>query len=226
MTLGEMLAVVRIHLHDTFQPYQFDDALLTFFLNEAQQQACMRGRLLLEDADPDMCLIAVEADRHTYPLHPKLYELTAARLKADGSSEVQKLKIVSRGWLDSHVCDWRDGAKWWGLGAERYLVQEESSVRIVPTPARDGVLTIEAHRLPLAEMLEAQDRPEIHEASHAALMDWALYRAFSIPNPDSYNQEQARLHEERFTAYFGLPVDADLRRITREDTPQTNRVYV
>ncbi len=202
------------------------DEVVTEWLNEGLLQACVRGRLLLEDANPAMCEIAIEAGQHTYRLHPKVYELVVARFKADGHSEATPLKVVSRGWLDSNVRDWRDAAQWQHMGVKRYLVQNETSIRIVPTPAQDGLLTIEAYRLPRSPMVDESDAPEIHEASHLMLVDWALYRAFSAPDADAFDPQRAKLSEDSFTDYFGLPVDADLRRITREDTPQTNKVYL
>lgn len=221
MTLADLIRRFRTLAGDKTAPFFWKDEDIIDWLNDAQAQACVRARLLLEDADPAMCRIAIEADRHTYPLHAKMYELALLSFKAVGESRGTEVKVVSRGWLDEQFPGWRDEQR-----ATGYAIQGETSIRLVSTPAKAGVLTIEAYRLPREVMALPSDKPEIHEASHVQLIDWALHKAFSIPDSEAFDPQRSGLAEDAFTAYFGLLPDVDMRRITREDTPQTNKVHL
>lgn len=227
MNLSELIRRFRALSRDNIMPFFWPDDELTDWLNDAQAQACVRGRLLLEDTDPAVCQIAIEAGRHTYPLHAKVYELVNVRFKPASSGRASALKVVSREWLDGNVHHWRDATDWHHMdGGARYVIQGEASVRIVPVPAEDGVLTIEAYRLPLTPMAAMTDAPEIHEASHEHLINWALHKAFSVPDAESFDPQRSALAEEAFTAYFGMLPDSDMRRATREDVQHLNEVYL
>ena len=84
---------------------------------------------------------------------------------------------------------------------------------------------IEVYRLPLAPMALDTDTPEIHAASHEHLLQHVLHRAFSVPDAETFDRDRAKLAEDAFAIRFGLSVDADMRRSTREDADQTNWVY-
>lgn len=223
MTLKDLIRRFRVLAKDQYEPYFWQDEEITDWLNDAQEQACVRGRLLLEDADPALCVIDLVPGQHTYPLDKRVYELVDVRLKT-GSNTVVEPKIVSRGWLDTNVRDWREPDTWRNHCA-RYLIQNETSVRIVPTPQEAGTLSIEAYRLPMASMQDDADEPEIHQASHEHLIQWALHRAYSVSDAEVFDAQRSALAEMNFTAYFGLLPDSDMRRITREDTPQVNQVH-
>lgn len=237
MTLADLIRRFRVLAHDTAQPYFWDTANVVDWLNDAEAQACVRGRLLLEDANPAVCQVAVTAGVHTYPLHPKLYELvrTGFRpLAAGGRSCI--FRVVSREWLDAKYPNWRDADDWHHMDAgQRYLVQNDTSVRIVPIPAEDGTLTLEGYRLPMVSMAlpdpsapgaPVRDKPEIHEGHHEHLLLWALHKAFSVPDSESFDAQRSAQAEAAFTAYFGPLPDSDMRRITREDVVHHNEAIL
>lgn len=220
MTLEDLIRRFRTLAGDTKAPQFWKDDDITDWLNDAQVQACVRGRLLLEDANPAMCIIDIEANRHTYPLHRKLYELVRLDYKAAGESCSTPIKVKSREWLDENQPQWRDVHR-----PTRYAIQGETSIRLAGTPTTAGVLTIEAYRLPREVMAQPASRPEIHEASHEHLIQWALHKAFSVPDSEAFDPQRATKAEDAFTAYFGPLPDSDMRRITREDTPHTVKVH-
>ena len=220
MTLADLIRRFRVLADDTKAPQFWEDADITDWLNDAQVQACVRGRLLLEDANPAMCVIPVTAGVHSYPLHHLVYEIERIEFKATGESRSQHIKIKSRGWLDDNHPGWRDDGR-----CVRFAIQGETSIRLVSTPTVNGVLTIEAYRLPREAMVAEDDTPEIHQASHEHLIQWALHKAFSVPDSEAFDPQRATKAEDAFTAYFGPLPDSDMRRITREDTPHTVKVH-
>ena len=191
MNLADLIRRFRALAGDTKAPQFWKDADITDWLNDAQAQACVRGRLLSEDANPAICEVAVTAGLHPYKLHPTVYELvhTGFRPAAPGGRPC-KFTLVSREWLDANYPDWRDADDWQHTrDGTRYLVQNDTTVRIVPTPGEDGTLTIEAYRLPLKKLSADNDAasPEIHVAHHEHLIQWALHKAFSVPDSEAFD---------------------------------------
>ena len=140
MNLEDLIRRFRTLAGDTKAPQFCKDADITDWLNDAQVQACVRGRLLLEDANPAMCIIDIEADRHTYPLHRKLYELVRLDYKAAGESCSTPIKVKSREWLDENQPQWRDIHR-----ATRYAIQGETVHCRIGSSERQVVAVVEHH---------------------------------------------------------------------------------
>lgn len=226
MNLEQLRRRFRVLAKDTVEPFLYADDDIADWLTDAEAQACMRGRLLLDDYTPSVCVVPVVAGTHSYKLHAKLYELVLVRFKATGDTRSDPVRLVSREWMDDNVRDWRDADNWsYTSASRRYAVQSETGLRIVPAPDVAGELLIEGYRLPLKPLANDTDRPEIHEASHEKLVQWALYRAFSVPDSESFDPQRSENAQAEFTRHFGLPVDADLRRSTRTDQVQHNTAY-
>lgn len=217
MKLDELIAQFRVDAMDREEPYLWGDDDVKVWLDEAQAEAAIRGRLLHESADPAVCQIQIEAGRAVYPLHPALYEITHIGFLADGASKRHPLDLSSPETLDSLWPDWRDRT-----GAPEMALQGDSTLRLVPTPCAAGTLKLEGYRLPLKKLANETDRPEINAAHHRHLVHWVLHRAFSIPDAETLDKERAATAEAAFTAYFGERPDSDLRRSTRTDVPQHN----
>lgn len=183
------------------------------WLNDAESEAAVRRRLLHESENPDVCSIDVGEGVATYSLHWSLYEITHARF-IPGNGEPQKIDLKSTEALDAIMPDWRDRE-----GMPQFAVQKDTTIRLVPTPSIGGELRLEGYRLPLTPMKDEKDEPEIHKAHHIHLVQWVLFRGFSIPDSDLFDTARAAQAEREFTRYFGIAPDADLRRETREDTP-------
>lgn len=223
MTLQELIDRFRADSGDTAKPYFCSDADVTIWLNEAVDEAVIRGRLLIEDLDPTYCEIPVVAGQGAYLLHEKVYEIAHQRFIAAGSSQVTPLKLVSRERLDQIAPGWRDLP----AGCPRWAIQTDLGLRLVPVPSSAGMVRLEAYRLPLNCMrLGAKTVPEIHEAHHRHLVKWALHKGFAIPDADFFDAGRSKLHLDEFEQYFGLRPDVDLRRSTREDEVQTTEVQI
>ena len=224
MTLDDLIQRFRALAKDTVQPYLWADEDVAAWLSDAEREAAIRGRLLFEDDRPEVCLIAVLPGQRTYPLHPKLYEIVGLRFQSVTDDRARRLQIVSREWLDNGHDDWHGWAA--RQDSMRYAVQDERSIRLIAAPVVSGVLTIEGYRLPMRPMEDGDDKPEIHEAHHEHLVQWALHKAFSVADAEAFDSDRSLRAERAFTEYFGLRPDSDLRRSTRIDVPQTNTVYL
>lgn len=221
MNVQQLVEQFRVDSLDREQPYLWGEPEVLGWLNEAQAEAAVRGRLLLDDSTPAVCEIAVAAGVVSYQLHPKVYEISHLRFVSAATSQACGLDLVSREFLDSKHPHWRDH----GPGEPRFAIQTETRLRLVPAPREAGMLRLEAYRLPLKQLTHCNDKPEIHEAHHAYLVHWALHRAFGLPDSDGFDPSRSATSLGEFEAYFGARPDSDLRRATRHDEPQVTVVH-
>lgn len=217
MKLMDLIRRFRVLVKDTAQPYFWADADVTDWLNDAEAQAAIRGRLLREDADPSVCEIVLTPGQHTYPLHPSVFEIIILRL-VPTNGRTREMKLVSREWLDAEHRGWRDETR-----PMCFAIQNDTSLRVVGGIEAGDKLVLECYRLPMELMSNPNSEPEIHGAHHEHLIDWALHKAFRVPDAETFDPLRSGLAEKAFTAYFGLLPDSDMRRITREDVVHHNR---
>lgn len=215
MTLQGLIAAFRVQANDKVEPYFWSDEEVTGYLNSAQKEAAIRARLIYEVVDADVCSISVIKDQPIYNLNPLIYELSHVAFKASGDTQIHKVSIISPEDMDKRCGnDWRERT-----GDPRFAVQADKWLRLAPMPDYDGLLLIEGYRAPkLMDLADADTAaPEISELHHEHLVNWALHKAFSIPDAELFDSEKANKAERDFTAYFGIRPDSDLRRITRAD---------
>ena len=215
MTLADLIRRFRVLSNDTAQPYFWEDVDITDWLDDAQAQACIRGRLLRDDSRESVCAIALTPGKATYKLHPKLYEIISIRL-VPASGRARPVSLKSREWLDANHRDWRDCQR-----PAVTAIQDDTSIRVVGKVEDGDTLQMEVYRLPLLSLADS-DSPEIHEAHHEHLIQWALHKGFSVPDSETFDQQRAERAEDMFARYFGPLPDSDLRRSTRVDVVHHN----
>lgn len=220
MNVEGLIQQFRIDADDTVVRYRASDEAVMGWLNEAEQEACLRGRLLHESARPEVCQIAVKAGTAHYPLHAALYEIDYLAFKPAGDTRRGPVKLVSREELDRIKPMWRERT-----GRPDYAIQSDTGIRLAFTPDAAGTLFLEGFRLPLSVFTHEGNEPEINPAHHAKLVHWALHRAFSVPDSETIDPTRAQLAERAFTAYFGLRPDANLRRASRHDVAHHNQAH-
>lgn len=204
------------------ETYLFKTPDVARWLIEAEQEACVRGRLLHESSNESVCQVPVVAGESAYDLHPALYEIDHLGIFEAGSTERRQVKLVSREWLDDNMPGWRDRTD-----TPCFAIQSDTSIRLVPTPRLAAVLKLEGYRLPIRGLTaEKSSKPEINAAHHRYLVHWALYRAFSMPEVETLDLGRADVQLAAFTAYFGENPDSDLRRTTRHDVEHHNKAWV
>lgn len=217
MTLEKLINEFRVRVLDKVDQYLFANHDVADWLIEAEREACVRARLLHESHNDRVCQIRLVEGQSVYKLHWALYEIDHIEVTQEGENGLREpIKLVSREYLDDHVRQWRHED-----GVPRFAVQNDTTIRFCPTPDKNDLdVRIEGYRLPMRGLTRDLDsRPEIHEAHHRHLIEWALYRAFRVPDADSLNLGESDQAMYAFERYFGLSPDADLRRITRHDTP-------
>lgn len=216
MVLSELLRRFRVDANDKVEPYFNEDVDVIAWLNDAVNEACIRGRLLHESQNSDACNIPVVAGNSQYSLHPSLYELTQVWFEPANGYRGSNLSLVSPEYLDQRY----SSENWRRLqGRPEFAIQDDTGIRLVPIPDVDGELQLEGYRVPLLPMEKDTDVPEINQIHHVQLIQWVLHQAFKVPDAEFFDPNRSALAEQEFTDYFGIRPDSDLRRITREDIP-------
>ncbi len=224
MTLSDLIAEFRSLAFDEVEPYLFSDEKIIRWLNEAVSEACVRGRLLHECDDVEICQIPIKKGKSKYPTHPKLYEITHASLSLPSINHGRRSAVCLISFEEASRADgdWRYDEPY--HYKPLHLIQHDTYVRLSYTPTDDGILYLEGYRLP-NEMVNDDDMPELHLAHHTHLIDWVLHKAFSVPDSEVFDVNKSQMAEQRFTQYFGIRPDSDLRRITRHDVPHTVKSF-
>lgn len=229
MTLADLIRRFRTLAKDVAQPYRAEDEDVIDWLNDAQAQACVRGRLLVAEGDAGLCHIPLTMGQTAYQLHRAVYELIHLQLRsATGCTRPVVLK--SREWLEAEVQGWRNYPR-----PVCMAIQTDTGLRMVGQVEDGDVLELEGYRLPMDSMAAPADpedpqavwpSPEIHEAHHEHLVQWALHKAFSVPDSELFDPERSVLSERAFTDYFGILPDSGMRRETRQDVQHYVRGYM
>lgn len=224
MNLGALILSFRVDANDKVEPYFHSDDVLKIWFNEAVEEACIRGRLIREWLNLDVCEYDVGIGQTQCQLHESLYEISSARLQDPNTHQTSDLILVSTEMLDriyNGANDWRTME-----GEPKYLIQGDTDIRISPVPTQPFKIRLEGYRLPLVDMIENTDSPELNRGHHRHLVNWVLHRAFSVPDEEFVDGDKAAMALERFEQYFGLRPDSDLRRMTRHDVPHVVTAFM
>ena len=208
---------VRLLAQDTTLPYLWQDEDIDDWLNEAQQEATIRARLLRATpaSHPALCEFSLTAGETAIALPEQLYEISYQEWVI--GAERRPLKLVSREWMDTTLPGWRAMP----AAEPDYLVQDRQALEVVPPPIAAGAVLIEGYRLP-EPMVADDEEPGIPLAHHIHLVQWALHVGYSLPDAETFNPGKSQAAEAEFARYFGARPDADLRADTRND--ETHRI--
>lgn len=221
MTLQELIDEFRVLARDTvMKPPLFKTEHITNWLNEAQMEACIRGRLLREDAMPAFCSIALSVGTHTYKLNPLVYEIISMWVQPGNGDEARPITLRSREWMDAYMPTWRTWDTTQRIPSG-IAIQNDTSIRLAGYVEAGDMLMLECYRMPKT-MASPSDKPEIHEMHHLKLVQWALHRGFSVPDNETLDPNRSKDAEKEFTKYFGPRPTSDARRKTRIDVPHHN----
>lgn len=218
MTLAQLLAAFRVDADDHELPYLFSDARVIEWLNEAQEEACIRANLIFESADSELCEIYTHPRERSYALDERWICVTKAFLVWKGCAT--ELTITDREVLDRTRPDWRTDCR-----RTSALMQFDSRVELDAAPTSNAKLQLEGFRLPLEPMALLTDSPEIGRTHHRQLVHWALHRGYSVPDTEANNPGKAAEASAAFEAVFGRRPDADLRKAWFDDTPHRNAAF-
>lgn len=198
MTLDELIDRCRNDSGDEASPYHCSDADWTKYLNEAEEESCIRARLIEEVVD-----VALVAGDDTITVPARAFSIHSAAI-AGRSLDLYTLRdlndLLPDGWDDDE-------------GEVVACARHGNLLRLYRIPVASGDVRLTAFCTPENPMVNGSDVPTIHSRYHVKLVDWALRCAYSKQNNDLYDKDLADRHEGRFERTFGpRPNEVEMRR--------------
>jgi len=184
MIHAELITLFRSLSGDSVEPYLMTDADLTLRIAEAEREAAERALFLRTDSTHN---VAVVSGTSVYAISDLIIFIDRAKL----SSEAYPLTKITRGELDFNINTWETET-----GTPTHYIQEGAKITLYPIPDANFTLQIDGSRRPSASM-------ETPSQYHEALVNWCLYRFYSIFDEASTDQVKAGLNEMEFTRVFG-----------------------
>lgn len=197
MTLNDLIKQARTLCDDLVGPdYLTSRAKFVVWANEAVNEAARRSRAILDSSTAAICQVTLSAGTPTYDLDSRI--LFVRRIKLTGHAV--PLGRVSRKTLDEQRAGWEDET-----GLPTHFVPDMDTKKLRPYPTPDGTYTanLTVVRLPLADMVDGEDQPELPSHMHWGLVHWMLFRAYSVVDSQVYSPKSAEMYEQRFISEFG-----------------------
>lgn len=211
MTLAELRTLFREEAFDSLPgyipvvgqlpPYQWPDAVLNLYANEAQNEACRRSTLLTDSASA-FCHPAFTGGNPIVVLDPRIVNVKRVR---DTSQYIQ-LQQISALEMDRKRPGWE-----MHTGTIPLCVvtdYQTDALRLYPIQSNSGTLSMTVQRLPLADMALDADTPEIRKEYQPALVQWMLYRAYSKQDTETCDPQKAEKALANFEREFGKRMSA------------------
>lgn len=205
MKLADLIKTARGRLDDQAAPFLWSDPELTGYINEAENEAAERARLL-HDETSAMTRVDVVAGTAQYKLDGKVVGLDRVVLDSTGLP----LARTTREEMDDCMPGWESHE-----GTPRFFIEREGYLRLVPKPMAADTLSLALWRLPLEPLEGTDDEPEIAERHHARMLDWAYHLAYLKRDADTFDEQKAASFAARFTDSFGIRPDANVQRKQR-----------
>jgi hypothetical protein len=220
MNVKELEAEFRERADDEAMPYLWSSDDFLRWLNQAQDEACIRKKLIFENTKPEFCRIAVSAGAgSTYQINDKIIAIDYAYL-VDASGDRHPLILSDSDELNRIKPDWRTSTD-----RPCHIIHRDNTLQFGGRISESYTLQLECYRLPLKCLKEEGDKPEINQVHHIHLIEWVLHKAYSKPDSQTLNQGKADEAEKEFTDYFGPRPDANQRKNEFANRPHRNKAY-
>ena len=221
MTLSDLIAQFRFETSDLDRKYLWDDDELTVYLNEAQDEACIRSRLIREKTNPTICQIDVVENVSIYQLDPHVIEIVYGSMIYLGAEGLPYIL----GKTTSDVMD-QIRPYWRSLHYRpTALIHYDTSVEFDCIPDTSYTVNLEVYRLPMVPMSSDDDIPEINAIHHRHLVKWAKHRAYAKRDADTYNEGLSEKYLTEFEDVFGKRPNAAYRKGANANRPHRNMVW-
>lgn len=217
MTLEGLIAEFRSRTRDEATPYLWSDQFIAGALNEAEQEASIRAKLLRASD-----ILDVVADNRVVSIGNDLFDIQYAELRVVGEAYGTEIIPTTHDEATRVNPRWRTES---GVPTQ-YIHSHKGELELACVPDQGYELYVEYFRLPSAAMEADDDEPEISVIHHLHLVDWAEFRAYSIPDADTFNANKAEQAERRFDRHFGRKPSADTRRRQNANRPHRNKLAI
>jgi len=210
MNLGQLIASCRSETRDLVKRYQWEDSEWIEFLNEAVDEACIRSRLIEDEAIE----LDAKADDPYVEIPEHLWSIRGALFDGRRLELIDKQMITDAAWEELS-------------GTPVACYEVGGKLRLYRIPETDGVVKVHAFCTPEEPMSKSSDSPQgVKPRLHIKLTDWALYRAYSKNDADTFDANLAQVHLDKFERVFGPRHDEkEMRRLRINVVRRVKGVY-
>ena len=201
----------------TTQPRTTDDQL-DLLINEAEKEACIRGNLIIDSSDALICEIDVTIGVSDYKISDQILDIVNVTLP----SATRPLGKRGYKFFDEEDINWKTRT----ATPDNYLLDTDLNKLVLShLPIIDETLTLTVSRLPVNQMEDGKDEPEINVKYHYPLVYWALHLVYLSIDVDQFDANMAERFEARFDKFFGprktnKDIEHNLRKYRRRAKAQ------
>lgn len=214
-----LLAEYRRRADDRAEPYFMSDAQVLALLTEAEQEACQRSHPIFDYDTAEVVEYAIAAEQSSVALDPRVLRVDHATFTPAGALRGCRMELTG---IDA-IRDMQDGRTVISSRPSHAAHSGRSTLTLYPAPSVAGTLRLDVYRLPLYDIEDSFDEPEIPAELHIGLVDWVLYRVYSTKDSELYDLDRAAIALRDFTERFGERRNADAMRRHRERRRVTTR---
>jgi hypothetical protein len=222
MTLTELMASYRQEADDFKSPPLTSPKDQARFFAEAEEEACIRKRLIYDESTAEIVEIDVTEAVSRYPRDPRMFEVMEAWLYQFNSTSGERLVFTDRDTENRARPYWRSDR----CRPSRIIV-DDTSVFFPCVVNGDYTLKLEGYRTPLVPLSldDTEASPEISPIHHRYLVHWVLYRAYSKQDSELFDKQKAATELRKFEDYFGTRLPANAEQKNQADRPHHVRAY-
>lgn len=208
MTYGDIEKMARREINDEVgrdADRRVQSWQMLAYANEAQDEACLRSRLLIDSSTAAICNIAIEAGTAIYAYDPRIIFILRGQIIGAN----RPLSKVSRTIIDEHRPNWQNHE-----GEVECFVtgMNTGKVTFYRKPSTPATLNLTVVRRALQPMAKETDTPEINSLLHLDLILWIKHKVYNNQDSELFDKNRADVHLAAFEQKFGQrpPVIADV----------------
>lgn len=215
MTLNEIIAEYRKDADDSKTPPFASNTQLMADANEAENEACSRGRLLLDSTTAEICELNFTAgDSGLITLDPRIISIKRAMWSGRTTPLLPRLQVR----MDEEMPGWESHPT--EPQPTFYVTDYQTdAIKLVRTPSENGTVLLSVWRYPLEPMESLDSEPEIKPAYHRGLVQWILFRVYNRQDAELYDAKKAAYAFALFVRQFGEERSARNQAWQRNEMP-------
>ncbi|MGH8562720.1 MAG: hypothetical protein ACREXW_01015 [Gammaproteobacteria bacterium] len=215
MTADEIDCAFRGRVDDKVAPFLWSAEDVRSYRSEAIREYCRRVPIV-DNATASVCQINVTANQPTYALQGSVLFVNRVKL----ASQEHPLRDFERDTLDEYRAGWETETG----TPEGWIEPMTGFITLVPIPVAADKLLLEVGRLPLEDIHQGSDEPEIQQKDHFVLLDWMCHLAYLKQDADAYDQAKSDRWAVYFTNKVGPRLDSRRDLLRREMARGPRRV--
>lgn len=194
----------------------WSDATLLRYVNEAQRRFAKRAFVIRDSRTTEVVNVTVLEGITEYDLHPSIIGVITAKLTGATTDLIRVGHTVLGQYTTGNAIVYPSSfeqmspAAPMAFATDETLIEDDSgsistlTMRVYPTPRAedDGtIIKMRVIRMPLEDLRNSSDVPEVPADNHLEMLDWAAYLALRIVDQDAGNPKRAQEFANSFEAH-------------------------